>query len=57
MSNHCLYKKYSNDFTKEDIEKLFGKKVAKIIDGLTKIQDVFDKNVSMFNPIRSMINL
>jgi hypothetical protein len=30
-----------------DIEKLFGKKVAKIIDGLTKIQDVFDKNVSM----------
>ncbi len=35
------------DYTLIDIEKLFGKKVAKIIDGLTKIQDVFDKNVSM----------
>ena len=35
------------DYTLKDIEKLFGKKVAKIIDGLTKIQDVFDKNVSM----------
>ena len=35
------------DFTLKDIEKLFGKKVAKIIDGLTKIQDVFDKNVSL----------
>jgi guanosine-3',5'-bis(diphosphate) 3'-pyrophosphohydrolase len=35
------------DYTLNDIEKLFGKKVAKIIDGLTKIQDVFDKNVSM----------
>ena len=30
-----------------DIEKKFGKKVAQIIDGLTKIQDVFDKNVSL----------
>jgi guanosine-3',5'-bis(diphosphate) 3'-pyrophosphohydrolase len=35
------------DYSLNDIEKLFGKKVAKIIDGLTKIQDVFDKNVSM----------
>jgi len=35
------------DYTLKDIEKLFGKKVAKIIDGLTKIQDVFNKNVSM----------
>ena len=35
------------DYSLKDIEKLFGKKVAQIIDGLTKIQDVFDKNVSM----------
>ncbi|MDG2264472.1 MAG: RelA/SpoT family protein [Flavobacteriales bacterium] len=35
------------DYSLKDIEKLFGKKVSKIIDGLTKIQDVFDKNVSM----------
>ncbi|MBC8510697.1 MAG: bifunctional (p)ppGpp synthetase/guanosine-3',5'-bis(diphosphate) 3'-pyrophosphohydrolase [Cryomorphaceae bacterium] len=35
------------DYSLKDIEKLFGEKVAKIIDGLTKIQDVFDKNVSM----------
>jgi guanosine-3',5'-bis(diphosphate) 3'-pyrophosphohydrolase len=35
------------DFTLKDVEKLFGKKVSKIIDGLTKIHDVFDKNVSM----------
>ena len=35
------------DYSLNDIEKLFGKKVSKIIDGLTKIQDVFDKNVSM----------
>jgi len=35
------------DYTLNDMEKLFGKKVARIIDGLTKIQDVFDKNVSM----------
>jgi len=34
-------------YTLKDIEKLFGVKVSKIIDGLTKIQDVFDKNVSM----------
>ena len=35
------------DYTLKDLEKEFGKKVSKIIDGLTKIQDVFDKNVSM----------
>ena len=35
------------DYSLKDIEKLFGEKVSKIIDGLTKIQDVFDKNVSM----------
>ena len=35
------------DYTLNDIEKIFGKKVSQIIDGLTKIQDVFDKNVSM----------
>ena len=35
------------DYTLNDIEKLFGKKVSQIIDGLTKIQDVFDKNVSL----------
>ena len=35
------------DYTLKDIEKLFGEKVSKIIDGLTKIQNVFDKNVSM----------
>jgi guanosine-3',5'-bis(diphosphate) 3'-pyrophosphohydrolase len=35
------------DYTLQDIEKVFGKKVSQIIDGLTKIQDVFDKNVSL----------
>ena len=35
------------DYTLNDIENLFGKKNAKIIDGLTKIQEVFDKNVSL----------
>ena len=35
------------DYNLKDIEELFEKKVAKIIDGLTKIKDVFDKNVSM----------
>lgn len=32
------------DYTIEDIERLFGKKIASIIDGLTKITDVFDAN-------------
>ncbi len=35
------------DYTLKDIEEVFGRKVTQIIDGLTKIQDVFDKNVSM----------
>ena len=30
------------DYTLEDIERLFGNKVARIIDGLTKISDVYD---------------
>jgi GTP pyrophosphokinase len=33
--------------TLEDIERQFGKKVAKIIDGLTKISGVFDPNSSL----------
>ncbi len=35
------------DVTLEDIEREFGKKVAKIIDGLTKIAGVFDANSSI----------
>ncbi len=35
------------DITLEDIEHQFGKKVSKIIDGLTKISGVFDANSSM----------
>ena len=35
------------DYTIEDIENLFGKKIASIIDGLTKISGVFDSNTSM----------
>ncbi len=35
------------DITLEDIEREFGKKVTKIIDGLTKISGVFDANSSM----------
>ena len=35
------------DITLEDVERDFGKKVAKIIDGLTKISGVFDANSSM----------
>lgn len=33
--------------TLNDIEELFGKKVRKIIDGLTKIPEVFDENASL----------
>ena len=33
--------------TLEDIEELFGKKAEKIIDGLTKIPEVFDENASV----------
>ena len=35
------------EFTVKDIEKEFGKKIAKIIDGLTKIAEVFDQNISL----------
>ncbi|MFC2098339.1 RelA/SpoT family protein [Bacteroidota bacterium] len=35
------------DYTVEDIENHFGKKVASIIDGLTKISDVFDNKSSL----------
>lgn len=35
------------DMTLEDVEMEFGKKVAKIIDGLTKISGVFDYNSSL----------
>ena len=33
--------------TLEDVEELFGSTVAQIIDGLTKIPEVFDENVSI----------
>ncbi|MCD4683866.1 MAG: RelA/SpoT family protein [Bacteroidales bacterium] len=32
------------DYSLKDIEVLFGKNVAKIIDGLTKIKDIFDQS-------------
>jgi GTP pyrophosphokinase len=35
------------EFTIEDIENHFGPKIASIIDGLTKISGVFDKNSSL----------
>ena len=35
------------DMTLEDIERNFGAKIASIIDGLTKIGDVFDLNSSL----------
>jgi len=35
------------DYTLEDIDRIFGSKVARIIDGLTKIGDMFDKNLSL----------
>lgn len=35
------------DITLQDIEKLFGKKIANIINGLTKISTVFDNNHSI----------
>ena len=35
------------DYTLEDIDRIFGSKVARIIDGLTKIEDMFDKNLSL----------
>lgn len=33
--------------TLDDIEELFGEKVRRVIDGLTKIPEVFDENVSI----------
>ncbi|MFO8023241.1 MAG: RelA/SpoT family protein [Perlabentimonas sp.] len=35
------------DYTIDDIERLFNSKVASIIDGLTKISEVFDSNSSL----------
>jgi len=35
------------EYTLEDIKHLFGEKIASIIDGLTKISDVFDKHSSL----------
>lgn len=35
-----------SEFTIEDIENLFGQKIASIVDGLTKISGVFDSNSS-----------
>jgi GTP pyrophosphokinase len=35
------------DYTLEDMERLFGKKVAVIIDGLTKISTIQDQNISV----------
>ncbi|MDP4266378.1 MAG: bifunctional (p)ppGpp synthetase/guanosine-3',5'-bis(diphosphate) 3'-pyrophosphohydrolase [Bacteroidota bacterium] len=35
------------DYTLEDIRKLFGDKIASIIDGLTKISDIVDQNASI----------
>ncbi|GAB4277627.1 MAG: RelA/SpoT family protein [Marinilabiliales bacterium] len=35
------------EYTLEDIERLFGEKIASIIDGLTKISHVFDKESSL----------
>ena len=35
------------EYTVNDIEKLFGKKIALIINGLTKIADVFDQKISL----------
>ena len=34
------------DYTYEDLEAIFGSKVASIVDGLTKLSGVFDKNQS-----------
>lgn len=36
-----------SDYTLEDIERLFDVKIAKIIDGLTKISGIFDQDISM----------
>ena len=43
------------DYTLKEIEKLFGKKVTIIIDGLTKIQGVFDKSKLQAENFRKML--
>ena len=35
------------DYEIEDMEHIFGKQVARIIEGLTKISDVFDQDISL----------
>ena len=35
------------NYTIEDIDRMFGSKVARIIDGLTKIDDIFEKDLSL----------
>lgn len=35
------------DYTVEDIEHLFNKKIATIVDGLTKLSNIFDRNSSI----------
>ncbi|MDR0711805.1 MAG: RelA/SpoT family protein [Prevotellaceae bacterium] len=34
------------DYTIEDIEGMFGEKIAFLVDGLTKFDNIFDKNIS-----------
>ncbi len=36
-----------SDYTLEDIDRIFGKEIARIINGLTKISGVFDQNISL----------
>ncbi|MBG00415.1 MAG: RelA/SpoT family protein, partial [Owenweeksia sp.] len=36
-----------SEYTLEDIDRLFGDEIARIIDGLTKISGVFDQNISL----------
>lgn len=36
-----------SDYSLEDIERVFGDEIARIIDGLTKISGVFDQNISL----------
>ncbi len=36
-----------SDYTLEDIQRMFGSEIARIIDGLTKISGLFDKDISI----------
>ena len=36
-----------SDYTLEDIDRIFGDEIARIINGLTKISGVFDQNISL----------